>query len=194
MTNLVGINGYARSGKDTAARVFTGAGWRRDAFADRIRDFLYAQDPIVQYAVPGGAPEYTRLSVLVNYIGWERAKLECPEIADLLLRTGAEAGREVLGEDVWRDALFRTWNSAEPLVITDVRFPNEAREVRHRGGWVIRINRPGVGPRTLSDGTPHQSDIALDHHSFDRTFINDKTPEDLHRAVARWAREKGVLA
>ena len=192
---IVGISGYARSGKDEAAKALIAAGWRRDAFADRLRAFLLAQNPIVLYPVPGGVPEYTRLSVLVNDIGWERAKLESPEVADLLLRCGTEAGRRVLGADVWVNAVMREYDLAmnsyslnpadEPrLVITDVRFENEAEAIRQRGGLVIRIERPGVLPRRTSSGAWHVSETALDDYEFDSVILNDGTPEDLRRDIA----------
>lgn len=189
-THLIGINGYARAGKDTASRVFTDAGWRRDAFANRMRDFLYAQNPIV-YLLSVGVT--VRLRYIVDEIGWERAKTEYPEVADLLLRTGTEAGRGVLGEYVWVDALLANWSSGEGLVITDCRFPNEAQMIRSLRGKVIRIERRGVGPRTLSDGTDHPSDTALDGYAFDAVFHNDAGPEYLHQAVGEWARRKELI-
>ncbi|MET9862001.1 hypothetical protein ABZY93_22335 [Streptomyces smyrnaeus] len=190
---IVGLSGYARSGKDTTARVFVEHGWRRDAFADRLREFLYELNPIVQYPVPGGAPEFTRLSVLVNDIGWERTKLECPEAADLLLRCGTEAGRKVLGEDVWVNAVLRSYQPSENLVITDCRFPNEAREIRRRGGVIIRVTRPGVEPRRTSTGEPHASDVALDDHPFDFTIRNEGTEKELREKAASMMRWVHVL-
>jgi dephospho-CoA kinase len=45
---LIGLSGYARSGKDEAAKVLIEEfGFKRIAFADKLRDFLYALDPIV---------------------------------------------------------------------------------------------------------------------------------------------------
>ncbi|QDP44262.1 deoxynucleoside monophosphate kinase [Streptomyces phage Celia] len=191
---IVGLSGYARSGKDTAARHLIEQGWRRDAFADRLRDFLYGQNPIVLYPVPGGVPEYTRLSILVDDIGWERAKLESPEVADLLLRTGTEAGRRVLGEHVWVNAVFDSYRPGENLVITDCRFPNEADRVREMGGIVVRINRHGVGPRRTSTGELHVSDVALDEYPFDWIFDNDGTEDDLHALIGYMVRVERNVA
>jgi dephospho-CoA kinase len=45
--NLVGLTGYARSGKDTAAQVLINDGFNRVAFADPMKNMLYALNPIV---------------------------------------------------------------------------------------------------------------------------------------------------
>jgi hypothetical protein len=68
----------------------------------------------------------------------------------------------------------------EALVVTDVRFPNEADAIRQAGGVVVRIERPGVGPHTDPGGWVHESDVALDHYDFDVTVKNDGTIEELH--------------
>ncbi|MEU9126608.1 hypothetical protein AB0D08_00595 [Kitasatospora sp. NPDC048540] len=184
-TLLIGLSGYSRSGKDSAAQVLVDGGWRRDAFADRLRTFLLNLNPLVPAHYD--TPPY-RLSNLVHAHGWDRAKELFPEIRSLLQRTGTEAGRAVLGEDIWVDALFRAFRpEAEALVISDVRFPNEARRVKAAGGVVIRIRRPGVGPLKTRDGAVHQSEIALDDWPFDAEVVNDGSLDDLRDKLLRVA-------
>jgi hypothetical protein len=177
-TLLIGLSGYAGSGKDEAAAALVVGGWRRDAFADRLRSFLYALDPWVTVSVDVGV---ARLSKLVDAYGWDRAKRTFPEIRRLLQRCGTEAGRQVLGAQVWVNALMNDFDPEnEALVVTDVRFPNEADAIREAGGVVVRIERPGVGPHTDPGGWVHESDVALDHYDFDVTVKNDGTIEELH--------------
>ncbi|AWY07629.1 deoxynucleoside monophosphate kinase [Streptomyces phage Yosif] len=177
-TLLIGLSGYAGSGKDEAAASLVAGGWRRDAFADRLRRCLYALNPFIPTYPDVGL---VRLANLVDAYGWDRAKREFPEIRSLLQRYGTEAGREILGENIWVDALFADFEpEAEALVITDVRFPNEAQRVSEAGGVMVRINRPGVGPATAPDGSVHKSDVALDDWDFDAVVDNDGTIEDLH--------------
>ncbi len=52
-------------------------------------------------------------------------------------------------------------------VITDVRFPNEAQAIKEKGGYVIRIDRPGVKP--IND---HPSETSLDTWKFDYKIDN----------------------
>jgi hypothetical protein len=180
-TLLIGLSGYAGSGKDEAAAALVVGGWRRDAFADRLRAFLYALDPWVDTYPDVGM---VRLAKLVDAYGWDRAKRQFPEIRRLLQRAGTEAGRKILGSQVWVDALMKDYDREnEALVVADVRFPNEADAIREAGGAMVRINRPGVGPHTDPGGWVHESDVALDHYDFDVTIENDGTVEDLHERL-----------
>lgn len=177
---IIGLSGYARSGKNEAANVLVGRGWRQGAFADKLREFLYALNPLT----PGhyGAGNL-RLRTLVDRTGWEYAKTTYPEVRALLQRAGTEAGRRVLGTDVWVDAFFRDHADAPALVVTDVRFPNEAQAIRERGGIMIRVNRPGVGPAKDKYGRAHESEVRLDDFDFDHTLINDGSVVDLHERL-----------
>ncbi len=206
MSLLVGLSGYARSGKDTAAKVLTEGSWVRESFADRLRAFLLALDPIiesdVESYVTGCCDEcvstdydvtHVRLSQIVHQFGWEKAKDSYDEVRELLQRCGTEAGRKVLGEDVWVNAVFAGWDGFTPTVITDVRFPNEARAVKERGGVVLRVERPGVGPREDALGGVHPSETALDDWDFDAVLVNDGTLDDLHAKVVQAVAEKATL-
>ncbi|MFF3015849.1 hypothetical protein [Streptomyces sp. NPDC057939] len=174
---LVGLAGFARSGKDSAAQALVEGGWRRDAFADRLKDFLLRQNPLVP-AHPD-TPPYRLVNLIAAY-GWEGAKEKFPEVRRLLHTTGSDAGRVTLGEDVWVNALFKDHEpEREALVVSDVRFPNEARAIQSRGGVVIWIDRPGVGPAKDQHGLPYVSEIGLRNWKFDATLMNDGTLEDL---------------
>jgi hypothetical protein len=63
-------------------------------------------------------------------------------------------------------------------VITDVRFPNEAKAIKRVGGIIVRINRPDHSP--IND---HPSEIGLDDWKFDHTIDNNGNLEDLSKAI-----------
>lgn len=174
---IVGLSGYARSGKNSAAEALVQYGWKQAAFGDKLREFLLAVDPVIPGPHGSGL---LRLSVLIKDVGWEYAKDHYPEVRALLQRTGTEAGRKLLGSDVWVDALFYELADAPTLVVTDVRFPNEARAVAERGGVLIRVERPGVGPAKDKVGRVHESETALDGWGFDHVLTNDGSVRDLH--------------
>src|SRR5690606_31883458 len=88
------------------------------------------------------------------------------------------AARHHLGDDVWVKAVERTMSLYGKYVITDVRFPNEYAWIRSKGGVIIRITRPGVGP--VND---HVSERLADA---DMYVNNDSTPEELGSRVL-WA-------
>ncbi|ATI18847.1 deoxynucleoside monophosphate kinase [Streptomyces phage Diane] len=174
---IIGLAGYARSGKNEAAEALVQYGWSQAAFADKLREFLYALDPLIPGHYGAGT---LRLRKLIDATGWDYAKVTYPEVRALLQRAGTEAGRRVLGADVWVDALFREHADAPALVVTDVRFPNEAQAIADRGGVMIQIKRPGAGPAKDRLGRVHESETALDDWSFDHVLHNDGSVRDLH--------------
>lgn len=164
---LVGIAGFAGSGKDTLAeQMVKKLGFSRGSFADTVRNVLYATNPVVGFTV---VPTF--LQDAVNYLGWEKAKYSYPEVRGLLQRLGTEGGRNHISDSVWVDALFNSPHAAR-LVIPDVRFPNEAEAIKKRGGIIVRVNRDGYEPINS-----HVSETAYSGQDF--VLYNDGTPEDL---------------
>ena len=178
---IVGFSGYLRSGKDTAAKALLAEGWEHRSFAKALKDMAYALNPIVE--VRGVTPPL-RLAGVVDALGWERAKDAYPEIRALLQRLGTDAGRKVLGDDIWVETAIKNWMAdgwSENAVFTDVRFPNEADAIRLRGGMVIRVTRLGTAP--VSAAEVHPSETALDGYEFDAWINNNGTVEQLHNEV-----------
>lgn len=78
-------------------------------------------------------------------------------------------------------------------IITDVRFPNEVKTIKDKGGIIIRIDRPRlIGQINVHpDGSQithlidqHESETALDDYTeFDYTINNDKRIEELINKV-----------
>lgn len=175
---IVGLSGYAGAGKDTAALgLIYGLDYTRVSFADKIRESLLALNPWVPVdhpLLPNGH-DFMRVSEFLMLCDgdWTVAKRN-DEVRDLLQRMGTDAGRKVLGDNVWVDAVMRDL-PAGPVVFTDCRFPNEAEAIKAAGGHVVRITRPGVDAVNA-----HVSETALDGYDFDAVLINDETP-----AIAR---------
>lgn len=183
MSKIISLSGYAGSGKDEAAKALVEErGYQRIAFADVLRDVAYAIDPYVQ--VPADDPpeffglEYIRLQRVINTYGWDYAKNRIEDVRRLLQRIGTEAGRDILGTDIWVETAFGRTEEGTNLVVTDCRFPNEATATKSRGGVVARIHRPGVGPRNS-----HPSETSLDGWDFD-FHIENESSIDVLRAQA----------
>lgn len=167
---LIGLTGYAGSGRDTVADMLTViAGYDSFAFADPIREALFALDPLVGVEAS--------LRTLISEIGWDGAKrhrIYGGEVRRLMQVMGEQVGQSLLGPDVWirltEDEIRRSGGitPASPVVITDVRYPREAEWVRAAGGAIWRITRPGVGPMNS-----HGSETALGQSLVDAVLVND---------------------
>lgn len=179
---IIGLSGYARSGKDEAAKGLEFFGFKRVSFADKMREFLYVLNPLVM----GTNEMPVRLKYVVDRYGWDGYK-ETPwgqDMRELMQRLGTECGREMLYEDVWVDAALDDYRTGKikSQVIPDVRFPNEAAAIKELGGFIVRIRRPGVHP-----ANGHTSETALDDYDFDYTLNNDKDIAILHSRIANTA-------
>lgn len=171
---IIGLSGYARSGKDEIAKVLVEEhGYTRVAFADKIREFLYELNPQV------GS---TRLAPLVSEYGWDVAK-SSPEVRYLLQTLGVSA-RKLFGDRFWvHEAMKTMLNNPPPdlnYVITDVRFFNEADMIKANQGQLWRVERPGI-----TAVNTHVSESELDKYVFDLVIDNDLTLESLKEKVMK---------
>jgi hypothetical protein len=174
---IIGFTGFAQSGKDTIAQQFVkNLGYERIGFADALKSILYALNPKIEL-FNNDYIGHWHVKNIVDNQGWEAAKKE-PEVRQLLQRLGTEGGRVALGEDIWVKTLFNSPHGAK-IVIPDVRFQNEADEIRRRGGKVIRIMRPGVGP--VNDHASDKIDFKADY-----VLVNDRTPEAAFKTLMEY--------
>lgn len=183
---LVGLIGYAGSGKDEVGSVLVrDHGFNRVAFADKVRAMARGIDPYVRVERKWWWPRFVRLTSILPSDDTSSSWGEVKKIADvrrLLQRLGTEGGRVVLYDDVWVDAALDDIDYVnKDWIITDARFPNEFDAIRSRGGILLRINRRGAGP--LND---HASETSMDDVQPDYIIPNNGSLEDLHDAVGRF--------
>lgn len=179
---VVGIAGYARAGKDTAAAWYVEEhGYTRMSFADPIRKALALINPSVEVIGLGNMSiqSHLRLSENMGSNGWEFLKEHAPEIRGMLQRLGTEVGREMFDTNFWVDYALDNAPDGSKIVFADVRFPNEADAIRALGGKVIRINRTGVGPVN-----GHASETAMDDYPYDVILENVSDVEGLRMLMS----------
>lgn len=165
---IIGLSGYARSGKDTVAEyLVTHRGFKRVAFADPIRQILYDMNPSI---------DGVRLTTMVDEYGWDITKSK-PEVRELLQSLGYSARRNI-NPNVWIMAAFGIMRRDENYVIADVRFRNEANAIKEFEGQIWRIERPGIEPVNA-----HISEWEMDGYEYDWAINNDGTLEQLEYAV-----------
>lgn len=115
---------------------------------------------------------------------------------EMLQKIGTDCMREHLHPDTWVNALFADYKRTTPhkyypdgvgdypnWIITDVRFPNEAKAIKDRGGVLIRVNRPDE-VMIEEHSHLHPSETALDtYQDWDYVIENDGTIEELIEKV-----------
>jgi hypothetical protein len=167
---IIGLSGYARSGKDTVAQYLIDEyGFAKYAFADPIKKAMYILNPKL-----GDLKTYREM---VDEYGLEVSKSASQEVRRLLQVFGTEVGRNIFGENIWVDLCLNSIHSNR-AVISDVRFPNEADKIKERGGVVWRVNRPQVNALNS-----HASETSLDDYDFDCIIDNSGTLESLYLSV-----------
>lgn len=172
---VIGLSGYARSGKDTVADILVNQhGYTKMSFAEPMREALYRLNPKIDVADVQGIS----LATAVNGLGWEQLKGDSPDVRPLMQRLGTEVGRQMFGENFWVDQAIQRIPDGAKAVFADTRFQNEAQAIRELGGKVWRITRPGVGPTNN-----HISEVDLDNYEFDNRINNDGALEDLEKSV-----------
>lgn len=108
---------------------------------------------------------------------------------ELLQRLGTEAIRNTIHPDAWVNSLMVQYNDlVDSWIITDMRFPNEFRAVKERGGITVRVTRPG----TIREDE-HISESAIDDHEFDFEIKNDTSLHFLKQQVVAMMAKHNLL-
>lgn len=102
---------------------------------------------------------------------------------DLLQWWGTEYRRNLYDSGYWLQKLHELMIDIDgPVVISDVRYPNEADFIKKLGGTMINIK--GRAAAEMSDvHNAHISETAMDCYDYDYYIINSGTINDLHRAI-----------
>lgn len=167
---IIGLTGKKRSGKDTVGQMLRATfGFESYALAGPVKQIGMSVYGLTRRQVDG-LDGYDREEVLPEW--------GC-SVRHILQRIGTELGREI-HEDTWVRKMVARFEQLEGgdcvgVVVTDVRFPNEAEAIRAAGGEVWRISRPSVE----SSGDTHASETSIDLIRPDWLIHNTGTLEDL---------------
>lgn len=164
---IVGISGKAGSGKNAVGEVLDRNGYLPLAFADALKAtvkdlFRMTSDQVNTQA--GKAAVDPRYGMSPREI----------------LQAVGVALRGVY-PDIWVRYVLDVAAGLKRVVITDVRFPNEADAIIAAGGRIVRVERPG---QPVIAQSTHISETALDSYpNFCSYIVNDGTLADLRKKV-----------
>lgn len=166
---LIGIMGLARVGKDTAtAHLCDTYGMESYAFADPIKSMLTG--------VFGDLFRDGDREAPIDWLG------KSPR--QLMQTLGTEWGREVVHPDLWVLVADQMWKKYQEIgwgagvVLSDVRFRNEAEWVLAQGGLLISLSREGVAAVAT-----HVSEQNIPFDLANVSLENNGTVEELAAAV-----------
>lgn len=161
---VIGLTGYKRSGKDTAAQIIA-----RSTTHGAI--FYAFADPIYRMAA--------------EFLGMDMLEVRCMDkeaiifpygvtLRHILQTIGTEWGRELIHPDVWMKKArarlneVRSWpKPPEYFLITDVRFNNEAEFIiKEAAGCIIQVHR------NCAKGDGHKSEKPISRDFVDYQIFN----------------------
>lgn len=169
-TIVIGLAGPARSGKNTAAGYIEESLWwecsfKGDTFPNFCEQYSFAQ-PIrdAMYTLFGWGPDVLESG---------RKDQVDPEFGfsprEAMQKMGTEYGRS-LSPSLWLDMAKHRLGQTQFLIITDVRFQNEADWVREHGVLLHMFTGDRPIPRSVNGA--HVSEQGVVQKPFDSTVIN----------------------
>lgn len=185
---IVGLTGKKRHGKDTVGSILVGEhGFVRIAYADALKESAAAlfDVPVGTWDELKNDPD-AKVSLRVkNPPGYAARSRSIAgfSVREFLQRYGTEAHRNVFGTGFWIDVARGKMEGALAddlsVVVTDVRFDNEAKVIRDLGGLIVNIYRPQVVDENDTEDT-HESEVLPED---DFTLWNGGTLDDLRKAI-----------
>lgn len=182
MYKIIGVSGRIGNGKDTVAEYLQSAyGFKNVKFARKLKDSVYILNPYVR--VTGLSvlarlgfenTTFVRFQDLIDCVGEEDAKLE-EEVRRLYQVFGTDVGRVQYGEDFWVEQMELPNDSN--VVISDLRFDNEAEFVKSKGGSIWNVTRD------TESTSNHVSETGLCSEYIDVELDNNSTIEDLYTKI-----------
>lgn len=171
MTRIIALCGRAGAGKSTAAQVLTNDfGFELVRLADPLKNML-------RVLGLGDRELYGDLKET-------RSDLLCGKSSRFAQQTlGTEWGRNLIGENIWVNAWAREaqglLGEGYAVVTDDLRFPNEEAQIRHMGGNIVKITRPGAEAKTgvaghASEAYEASADLTIENDGLTLASFQDK--------------------
>ena len=155
MTTLIGLTGYKRTGKSTAAKYLEDKhGFVRHNFKDALVEELKERFPDL----------IELLEIHYNLSTPQLFIQKPPLVRALMVNYGTEVRRKD-NPDYWVEEWSSKVYIGDKVVTDDVRFLNEADAIERRHGIIIRLVRPDI-----TSGGTHKSETEQNEFKADYTI------------------------
>lgn len=156
---LIGLTGQPDAGKDSVAAVLCAAQWRSIAFADALRVEVAGAWGIDQRLLTdrkhkeSSTPQLAAgLAGNASWLRWAAVNghsLAQPRSPRWVMQQWGTEFRRAADPLYWVKHViywvqYQRQHHAVNLVVTDVRFADEAQALRSLGGRIVRVHRPGA--------------------------------------------------
>lgn len=201
---VIGLTGFAKSGKSTAAQILKDLGGYEVAFAKHLKDvcaivlniprshfddqaFKEVEFQVPAYLTPNNigaildyfeVPKRYQPDSILKHSG---KYLKSPRVVAQYV--GTEVLRAV-DSDIHINMAFRLSPTDAPfLICSDMRFENELLSVQNHNGLAIGISRAAATPKDLSNLHGSEAEIPDLIQRADVVFHNETTIEEFQKAV-----------
>jgi len=177
MSGLVGVVGFAGSGKSRVADELVNLGFVRVKFAHPLKEMMRGG------LRAAGLDEET----IERMIEGDLKEVPSPALGGRtprygMVTLGTEWGRNLMASDLWiniaKMRITGLRNAARAVVVDDVRFPNEVETIKRLGGRLWRVERPGIEIDIGHESEQHVADLEVDEF-----MLNNGTLQDLYDKV-----------
>lgn len=162
MTPIIGLVGFIGSGKGAAGDILCEHGYIKESFAAGVKDTAAVMFGWNRQMLEGDTDHSRQWRETPDEYWSEKFGRDFTP-REALQKMGTEVGRDVFHQDFWVMQLENRLRFHDgPVVITDVRFPNEIDWIRKQGGKVFEIQRGSVPPwfKILMATTPERDQEA----------------------------------
>lgn len=175
---LIGITGQKFAGKSTVANMLSEIlGYKTCSFADKLKDVTCILSGCTREQLEDY--DFKENELVPDYLQPYCLNAEKPTYRAFLQHFGSEVMRGV-NDNIWIDCTLS--KCGENAIISDVRFPNEAKAIRDRGGIIVKVVRDGV----VSKDT-HSSEKNVENIAGNIIVFNDGSLEHLKAMVEELA-------
>jgi hypothetical protein len=172
---IIGIHGFKQSGKDTLADLLVkDFGFEKIAFADKLKNALNVIFNVPSEDLWGSDNDKQKLTTvewdsLKGLTKKDRFNEKYLNIRELMQIFATEVCRSHI-PGIWYE--FLKIEEGKNVVISDLRFENEALFLRSKNAYLVKVKRNDIS------SSDHLSEKGIDDKFMDKIFHNNKTLEE----------------
>lgn len=177
---LIAIHGFKQSGKDTVADYISQEyGFVKKAFATKVKQAINVIYDVPLELLNGSDEDKNTLTDVRwdSFVGIERDEKQDEiflSVRELMQIFATEMCRDKQ-PNIWFEVAFK---NVGKIVVSDLRFNNEAEFIKQHKGFVIGVRRQSAV------GGNHQSESGIDSSYVDVWIDNDSNLEELYANVS----------